>query len=240
MDLAQHHDGVQGPIQLPISAPVEAMADDLAGRRLDRGRPSQHGESGLGPESAWMGPADQQLGGVDGTDAGLGHQGRGHDRDELAQLRLQLLGVVSGGQGSLGGQAECLDGGAVLHRIAGGGDRPTQAWSCWRQGRPRRLSRSGSGAVMIRALSWRRASAPAATTPARVMCSTRSASRCPALARGGEGAGQGFAAGPDGVQGVALGGVAAPGPLGPVDLDHPLALVNQQPGQPGPIAPGPF
>jgi hypothetical protein len=40
--------------------------------------------------------------------------------------------------------------------------------------------------------------------------------------------------GPDGVQGVALGPVAAPGPLGPVDLDHPLAMVDQEPGQPGP------
>ena len=52
--------------------------------------------------------------------------------------------------------------------------------------------------------------------------------------------GQGFAAGPDGVQGVALGPVAAPGPLGPVDLDHPLALVDQKLGQPGPIAARPL
>src|SRR5215218_6076006 len=63
----------------------------------------------------------------------------------------------------------------------------------------------------------------------------------PALAWPGEVvAGQGLVAGPDGVQGVALGPVAAPGPLGPVDLDHPLAMVDQEPGQPGPIAPGPF
>ena len=53
-------------------------------------------------------------------------------------------------------------------------------------------------------------------------------------------AGQGFAAGPDRVQHVAVGPVAAPGPLGPVDLDHPLALVDQKPGQPGPITPGSF
>jgi hypothetical protein len=30
MDLAQHHDGGQGPVQLPVPATVEAMADDLA------------------------------------------------------------------------------------------------------------------------------------------------------------------------------------------------------------------
>jgi hypothetical protein len=53
-------------------------------------------------------------------------------------------------------------------------------------------------------------------------------------------AGQGFAAGSDGVQGVALGPVAAAGPRGPVDLDHPLALVDQEPGQPGSIAAGSF
>jgi glutamate synthase domain-containing protein 2 len=44
---------------------------------------------------------------------------------------------------------------------------PAQAWTCWRQGRPRRVVRRSSGAVTIRALSWRRASAPAWTMPAR-------------------------------------------------------------------------
>ena len=53
-------------------------------------------------------------------------------------------------------------------------------------------------------------------------------------------AGQGLAAGPDRVQHVALGPVAAPGPRGPVDLDHPLALVDQKPGQPGPRAARPL
>jgi hypothetical protein len=46
--------------------------------------------------------------------------------------------------------------------------------------------------------------------------------------------GQGFTAGSDGVQGVALGAVAAAGPLGPVDLDHPLAMVNQKLVSPAP------
>jgi hypothetical protein len=61
------------------------------------------------------------------------------------------------------------------------------------------------------------------------------------LARRGEVvAGEGFTASPDGVQHIALGAVAPRGPLGPVDLDHPLALVDQKPGQPGPIAARPF
>ena len=53
-------------------------------------------------------------------------------------------------------------------------------------------------------------------------------------------AGQGLAAGPDRIQYIALGAVAAPGPRGPVDLDHPLALVDQEPGQPGSIAARPL
>jgi len=62
-----------------------------------------------------------------------------------------------------------------------------------------------------------------------------------ALAWGGQVlAGQRLPAGADGVQGVALGAVAATRPLGPVDLDHPLAMVEQEAGQPGPVAPGPF
>src|SRR5215211_7082708 len=66
----------------------------------------------------------------------------------------------------------------------GAATSPAQAPTCWRQGRPRSRSRSGSGAVTIRA--------------------------------------SGLAAG------VALGPVAAPGPLGPVDHRPPT-----RPGQPG-------
>jgi hypothetical protein len=39
MDLAQHHDRMQGPVQLPIPTTVAAMADDLTRGRLHRGRP---------------------------------------------------------------------------------------------------------------------------------------------------------------------------------------------------------
>jgi hypothetical protein len=57
-------------------------------------------------------------------------------------------------------------------------------------------------------------------------------------------AGQLFAAerlpaGEDGIQGVAL-GLGAAGPLGPVDLDHPLAPVGQEARQPGAVAAGPL
>ena len=71
-----------------------------------------------------MGPADQQLGGGDGADPGLGEQGRRHDGDELAQFGLEPVGVLTGGQDPLGGQGQRLHGGPVLHRIGGGGDQP--------------------------------------------------------------------------------------------------------------------
>jgi hypothetical protein len=51
-------------------------------------------------------------------------------------------------------------------------------------------------------------------------------------------AAQCFPAGPDGVQRVALGAAAAPGPLGPVDLNHPLALGGQNAREPGAVAAG--
>jgi len=106
MGLAEHHDGVQGPVQLPVPTTIEAMTDDLARGGLDRGRAGQHGKGGLGSESARLGPADQQLGGVDRADAGLGQQSRGHGHDELAQFGLELVGVLTGGQDPLGGHAE--------------------------------------------------------------------------------------------------------------------------------------
>ena len=40
LDLAEHHDGVQGSVQLPVPAPVAAMADHLARGGRHRGAPA--------------------------------------------------------------------------------------------------------------------------------------------------------------------------------------------------------
>ena len=40
MGLAEHHDGVQGPVQLPVPTTIEAMTDDLARGGLDRAAPA--------------------------------------------------------------------------------------------------------------------------------------------------------------------------------------------------------
>jgi hypothetical protein len=49
---------------------------------------------------------------------------------------------------------------------------------------------------------------------------------------------QGLPTGPDGIQRVALGAGPATRPLGPVDLEHPLAMLQQEAGQPGAVAAG--
>jgi hypothetical protein len=59
------------------------------------------------------------------------------------------------------------------------------------------------------------------------------------LARGGELVTcERFPPSPDRIQRVALDATAAAGPLGPVDLDHPLALGAQEGRQPGALAAG--
>jgi hypothetical protein len=231
----------KAPIQLPIPAPVAAMTDDLARGGLDRGRPSQHGEGGLGAESARMGPADQQLSGGDGADPGLGHQHRGHGRDELAQLGLQLLGVSSGGQDPLGGQAKGPHGGPVLHRIGGRGDQPDAGAERLAPGPPPQDAAQRFGGGDDQGLELAAGVRPGLDDAGAGAVQDPQGLPVPALAGAGEVlAGEGFAAGPDRVQPITLGPVAAPGPLGPVDLDHPLALVDQKPGQPGSITAGSF
>jgi hypothetical protein len=187
-----------------------------------------------------MGPADQQLGSGDGADPGLGQQGRGHGRDELAQLRLQLLGVMPGSQGPLGGQAECLDGGAVLHRIGGQGHQPRTDADLLTPGPPPKTVPQRLGGGNQQGLELAAGIRPGGHDAGPGGVQHPQGLPMPPLAwRGEVVTGQGIAAGPDRVQHSALGAVAAPGPRGPVDLNHPLTLVDQKPGQPGPIAPRP-
>jgi hypothetical protein len=51
-------------------------------------------------------------------------------------------------------------------------------------------------------------------------------------------AAQGLAGRPGGIQWVGLGAMASGGPLGPVQLDHPLGVGMKEPGQPGAVAAG--
>jgi len=87
---ARQDDGVQSPVELPVTTTVEAVADDLARRRLNRGGPAEHGESGLRTEPTRVRPGSQQLRGADYPDARLGQQPCGGPTDERVELGLEI------------------------------------------------------------------------------------------------------------------------------------------------------
>ena len=65
-------DGVQGPVEVAVAAAVEAMSGSLAAAGFKRGDAGESGACGFVTDPAAVGPADEQLGGGDGADAGLG------------------------------------------------------------------------------------------------------------------------------------------------------------------------
>jgi hypothetical protein len=177
-------------------------------------------EALVGPWWTW-----RTITAVMGPIPGFGESGRGQDGEELAQFGLQLVGVLAGGQDPLSGPSKRPPGGPVLHRIAREATSPAQARSWWRRGPPRRRSRSGSGVVMIRALSWRRVSAGGQDGGLGGVQDPQGL-WVPTLAGAGEVvAGQGLAAGLDRVQHIALGVVAAA--VG-VDPDDGVSLARQR------------
>jgi hypothetical protein len=151
------------------------------------------------------------------------------------------LAFSPGDEDPLGGHAQRLHGGAVLHRIGGCGDQLGAGADLLAPGPPPQGGAQRLGGGDNQGLELAAGVGPGGHDGAAGGVQHPDCFSVAALAGAGEVvAGQGFAAGPDGVQGVALGPVAAAGSLGSVDLDHPLALVGQKPGQPGPIAARPF
>jgi hypothetical protein len=83
------------------------------------GWPGQGGEGGLGATAAGMRPADQQLGGAEGTNAGQLQQ-PGRDRaNQPIDLAFQQLGLGDQGVDALGGAAQGQRGHALLQRLGG-------------------------------------------------------------------------------------------------------------------------
>ena len=82
---AGEHDAPQGMVGLTVAAPVESMADRLAGRGVDRGDPAEVGEGGFGgdPLGVVTGGDEQQRGGVD-ADTVEGEEARRGGPDERA------------------------------------------------------------------------------------------------------------------------------------------------------------
>ena len=69
-------DRVQGAVEVSVAGAAESVAGALAAAGLERSDAGQGGECGFAADPAAVGPADQQLGGDDGADAGLGEQRR--------------------------------------------------------------------------------------------------------------------------------------------------------------------
>lgn len=84
---------VQGPVEVAIAASVETMSGALATARFGRAGP---GEGGFGANSAGVGPADPDLSGGHGADAGLGQKDRNILLDRLPEILLDHANV--GGQ----------------------------------------------------------------------------------------------------------------------------------------------
>jgi len=61
---------VESTIEVPVAGAAQSVSGPLAAAGLERGDTSQRGECGFAADAAAVGPADQELGGDDGADAG--------------------------------------------------------------------------------------------------------------------------------------------------------------------------
>jgi hypothetical protein len=102
---AAEQDGVEGAVELAVAAAVESVADGLAGAGRDRGGAGEASEGGLVADPAGVRPGDDQLGGADRADAGLGEQGGCELADELSDRGLELFGLGAGGECAAGAGA---------------------------------------------------------------------------------------------------------------------------------------
>ena len=87
---------MQCAVEFAVAAPVEAVADRLAGGGWDWCGAGEPRERGLARKTALVGPGEQQLGGRQRTDAWLVEQLRSEAADELLDLPREL--TLFGGQ----------------------------------------------------------------------------------------------------------------------------------------------
>ena len=97
-------DGVQGAVEVAVAAAVESVTGALAAAGFERRDAGQGGECGFVADPSAVGPADQQLGGDDRSDAGFGEQRRPGRvlLDQVEQLGIEL-GDLGGEEPDAGG-----------------------------------------------------------------------------------------------------------------------------------------
>jgi hypothetical protein len=224
---------------LAVAAAVEPVASHLPGGGGDRVGAGQGGKGGLA--SAKRPGCDQpvqHLRGADGADAGDFQQPRRDRGDEYGELGLELVGLGRRGLDALGGGPQRPHGGLVPPATwpAGPAGRRNSrpAWRCC--GRPG-SARSSSGAPTISAPGLADGGHPGAGGAASGgQQHPQGLPLTPTPRRGQAVLAKRLAGGPDRVQRVALGAAAAGWPLGPTDLQHPLAATAQERGQSGAVA----
>ena len=119
-------DRVQGAVEVSVAGTAESVSGALAAAGLERGDAGQGGECGFVADPAAVGPADQELGGDDGADAGFGEQRRSGRvlRDEDQQLGVELGGLGDQEPDTGGDRAQRRDRDSVLDGGAGGAGEP--------------------------------------------------------------------------------------------------------------------
>jgi hypothetical protein len=71
---SENRDRVESTIAVPVAGAAQSVPGALAAAGFERGDTSQRGE--LAADTTAVGPADKELGGDDGADAGFGEQRR--------------------------------------------------------------------------------------------------------------------------------------------------------------------
>jgi hypothetical protein len=150
-----HDDQVEGLVEVAVPGPVQPNADGLATGGGDGGGSAQHGEGGVGPAAAGMGPGTPHSGGHDRADAGSGEQvgPPGPDQGGDGPGVLGGLGVEeldAAGQGAQAGRS----GGGLGVPVAPLTQPPTGADQT-RSGEAAQPSAEASAAATTRAWSWR-------------------------------------------------------------------------------------
>jgi hypothetical protein len=187
-----------------------------------------------------MRPGVEQLRGTDHSDARLGQQPRREPAHARVELGLEIAGLGGQGKHATGGTAQGGDRGAMLDRL---GRVAAQASTPDQQvvGRQRaELVAQALGRVDDQRLAgWLIAPVRACIARSRVVTSTRMASRSPrrrgwarcsrpSASRAARTASRSSVLAPPGARRAG----------GPVDLCHPLALLEQVGGEPSPVAAG--